>query len=74
MQWWGGWRVGFLDLSTVPCQSQGGKEPYEIYTPRAVVPIGLSPPCDLALPAWPILTSVFTLPFPWVIVPTEPPD
>ena len=30
--------------------------------PHAAAPIGLSPPCALPLPAWPTLTSLFTLP------------
>ena len=31
---------------------------------QLAVPIGLSPPCALPLPAWPILISLLTLPFP----------
>ena len=38
------------------------------------MPIGLSPPCALPLPAWPTLASLLTLPFPWSVVPTEAPD
>ena len=41
--------------------------------PQAAVPIGLSP-CALPLPAWPILTFLHTLPFPWDVLPTESPD
>ena len=42
--------------------------------PQAAAPIGLSPPCAHPLPAWPVLTSVRPLPFPWEGVPTDPPD
>ena len=38
------------------------------------MPIGLSPPGARDPPFWPILTSLLTLPFPWKVVPAEPPD
>jgi hypothetical protein len=38
----------------------------------ACMPIGLSPPCALAQPVWPILTSLHSLALPWQVVPTEP--
>ena len=41
---------------------------------QAAVPIGLSPPGTLDLPVLPVLTSPPFLPFPWWVVPTEPPD
>ena len=41
---------------------------------KAVVPIGLSPPCVLPLPPCPIFPSLLPFPFPGSIVPTEPPD
>ena len=44
------------------------------FPPSAVVPIGLSPPCVLPLPPWPVFPSLLPLPFPWSVVPTEPPD
>ena len=44
------------------------------FSPQVAAPIGLSPPCALPFPAWPILTSLLTLPFPWKAVPREPPD
>ena len=37
-------------------------------------PIGLSQPCALPLPPWTIFPSLLTLPFPWYVVPMEPPD
>ena len=39
--------------------------PLKRFPPQVAVPIGLSPPCALPLPAWPFLTSLLTLPFPW---------
>ena len=41
---------------------------------KAVVPVGLSPPCALPLPAGLPLPSLLPLPFPPEVVPTEPPD
>ena len=54
---------------------------------KLTAPIGLSPLCPALslnpfppqttlcpLPAWPILTSLLTLCFPWEVVPTEAPD
>ena len=48
--------------------------PLNAFPLQAAAPSGLSPPCGLPLPAWPILTSLHALPFPWYVVPTEPPD
>ena len=41
---------------------------------KAVVPIGLSPPCVLPLLPWPVFPSLLPFPFPWEVVPTQPPD
>ena len=44
------------------------------FPPQAAVPIGLTPPRALDLPVGPVLFSLHTLPVPWLVVPTKPPD
>ena len=39
--------------------------PWTLSLPLAVVPSGLSPPCVLPLPPWPIFSSLLPFPFPW---------
>ena len=48
--------------------------PLDPFPPQAVVPIDLSPPFVLPRPPCPILPSLLPFPFPWYVVPTEPPD
>ena len=38
-----------------------------VLPPQAAAPTGLSPPCALPVPAWPIPTSIHTLPFLWEV-------
>ena len=77
--WVGGWHDAWMDCC-LKLAAPIGLSPLTLalslnsFPPQAAVPIGLSPLCALPLPAWPILTSLLTLPFPWAVLPTEPSD
>ena len=45
--------------------------PLDPFPPQAAAPIGLSPPCVLPLPPYPISTSPLPFPFPWLVVPPD---
>ena len=63
-----------LQLAVTTGRSPVATLPLDPFPPEAVVPIGLSPPCDLPLPPCPIISSLLPFPFPWSVVPTGPPD
>ena len=48
-----------------PRHHRGPPRNYWAFSPPAAAPIGLSPPCALPLPAWPIFTPLLALHFPW---------
>ena len=64
---WGGGGGLALHLYELLSEAGGAYWPLAIYPSlflEPVPPVGLSPPCGLPLPAWPIIPSPHTLPFP----------
>ena len=63
--------AGRVGCSWRPLSPLTAALPLNPFPPFTAVRVGLSPPRALPLPAWPILTSLHTLPSPWEVVPTQ---
>ena len=78
--WGRGWGFGHVAFGVLFSSAAGGAywpDRHSLafpFPPSAVVPILLSPPCVLPPPPCPILPSLLSFPFPWLVVPTEPPE